>query len=87
MIKLGSKVKDTVTEFTGIAVVRSIWLWGCIRIGVQPSEIIDGKPVEEVWFDESRLELVKEGKKKSEINEGKEKHGGPRRENRKIIEG
>lgn len=64
MIKLGSKVRDTITGLTGIAVVRSEWLWGCVRIGVQARELKDGKPVEETWFDENRLEVVKEKEEK-----------------------
>ncbi len=84
MIKLGSKVKDTVTEFEGIAVVRSVWLWGCIRIGVQPYEIVDGKPIEEVWFDENRLKVITEEKKKQP---DPEERGGPRREGKKVNEG
>jgi len=82
MIKLGSKVRDPITGLTGIAVVRSEWLWGCVRIGIQPNEIKDGKPVEETWFDENRLEVVvKEKGEKSKLT------GGPGRESRKVIEG
>lgn len=83
MIKLGSKVRDPLTGLTGIAVVRSEWLWGCIRIGLQPSEIKDGKPVEETWFDENRLEIVKKEEKVKSIPI----HGGPKREGKKVIEG
>lgn len=57
-IQLGSKVRDSITGFVGIAVARSVWLWDCARIGVQPQELKDGKPCEEIWFDESRLEVV-----------------------------
>ena len=83
MIKLGATVRDPLTGLTGIAIVRSEWLWGCIRIGLQPNEVKDGKPVEETWFDENRLEIVKEEKEKKSILQ----HGGPEREGRKIIEG
>jgi hypothetical protein len=69
MIKLGSKVRDTMTGLEGIAVVRAIWLWGCVRIGLQPYEIRDGKPVEESWFDESRLEVIKEKTAKKNFKE------------------
>lgn len=80
MIKLGDKVKDIITGLEGIAVCRSVWLWGCVRIGVQPTEIKDGKPIEETWLDENRLEVFKE-KKESKP------HGGPGRESKKTIEG
>ncbi len=88
MIKLGSKVRDTMTGLEGIAVVRAIWLWGCIRIGLQPYETRDGKPVEESWFDESRLEVIKGKTIKKNLGEEEESEpGGPRRESGRIIEG
>ncbi len=33
-IELGDKVRDTVTGFTGIAIGRAKWLYGCDRIVV-----------------------------------------------------
>ncbi len=70
MIKLGDKVKDTITDFGGIAVARCVYLNGCIRIEVQPKELKDGKIVEAVWIDESQLEDV-------EKDEGETPSGGP----------
>lgn len=58
MIKLGDKVRDMITGFTGIAVGRTDWLYGCARIGVEPTELRDGKTVETHWFDEQRVELI-----------------------------
>lgn len=66
MIKLGSKVKDTITGFTGIAVGRTEWMNGCARIGIQPKKLKDGKPVEVEWFDEQQIEVIKE--KKPEVS-------------------
>lgn len=57
-IQLGSTVKDTITGFSGIAVGRSTWLYGCVRIIVQTQELKDGKPIEPQWFDESQLEIM-----------------------------
>lgn len=54
-IKVGALVKDRVTGFTGIAVCRSEWLNGCIRITVQPRELKDGKPIETHGFDVEEL--------------------------------
>lgn len=54
-VKLGDKVKDTVTGFKGIATGRYTFLNGCIRIEVTPEELKDGKPIEHVVFDEQRL--------------------------------
>lgn len=84
MISLGNKVKDSVTGLMGIAVARSEWLWGCVRIAIQPQELKDGKPIDEIWLDEDRLEIIEEKKRKSKIEE---RTGGPRREGSKYIEG
>ena len=56
MVKLGTKVTDSIAGFSGIAVCRTEYLYGCVRIGVEPQELHDGKPVEPHYFDEQRLE-------------------------------
>jgi len=56
MIKLGDKVKDKITGFSGIVIGRTNWLNGCITIGVQSAEMKDGRPVDSVWFDEQRVD-------------------------------
>ena len=58
MIELGARVKDKITGLTGIAVGRTIWIHGCVRITVQPEEFKDGKPVDMTTFDEPQLEVV-----------------------------
>jgi len=55
---LGSRVKDRFTGFTGIAVGRTDWMFGCTRFCVESTELKDGKPVEQQWFDEQRLMVV-----------------------------
>ena len=50
-ILLGSKVKDSITGFEGVAVGRTEFLYGCIRIGIEGV----AKPGEILWFDEPRL--------------------------------
>jgi hypothetical protein len=55
MVKLGDKVTDSLTGFTGIATARTEYLYGCVRILVEPTELRDGKPVEGQYFDEQRL--------------------------------
>lgn len=60
MVKLGNKVRDMITGFTGIATGRTEYLYGCARILVEPDELKDGKPVEAGWFDEQRIETVVE---------------------------
>lgn len=61
MIELGKLVKDKVSGFQGIAICRSVFLNGCIRISVQPPLDKDGKFVDERWFDEAQIELVGDG--------------------------
>jgi hypothetical protein len=58
MIELGSKVKDSITGFSGIATGRAEYLHGCARVLVEPQELKDGKPVESQWLDEPRLVVV-----------------------------
>lgn len=59
-IKLGYMVKDIITGFEGMAIGRTDWLYSCSRIGVRSSQLVDGKPVEDQWFDEQQLEIKKE---------------------------
>lgn len=56
---LGDRVKDPITGFTGIVVCETIWLHGCIRLGVQPEKVKDGKVRDASYFDQSQLVLVK----------------------------
>jgi len=76
MIKVGSKVKDSITGFTGIVIARTEWLYGCVRLTVEPIELIQGKPVDAHSFDEQRLELLEE--KKPEVSkDSRATTGGP----------
>lgn len=73
-IKLGDKVKDSVTGFKGVAIGRTTWLYGCDRITVQPEGVNkEGKLYETQSFDEPQLILI--GKK---VKEGNHSTGGPR---------
>lgn len=73
MITLGDKVKDTITGFTGIVVSRTVWLNGCIRLGVQ-GPLKDGKVPDAEHFDESQIALVKS----KAIPSHEVRNGGPR---------
>ena len=59
MIKLGSKVHDTITGFTGIATARSVHLNGCISICIDPPLDKDGKRIDVEWFDEQRIAVYR----------------------------
>ena len=67
MLKLGDKVKDSITGFKGVVIARAEYLNGCITLKVQPPKLKeDGSPIEADWFDEQRL-----------IDASKAKAGGP----------
>ncbi len=49
-IKLGQKVRDTITGMEGTAVARTEFMYGCVRIAVQPAELKDGTPVDSIYM-------------------------------------
>lgn len=56
MVKLGDKVKDSVTGFSGVATARTVYWNGCISILVlSPKLSPEGKEVD-LWFDEQRVD-------------------------------
>ncbi len=77
-MKLGTRVRDSITGLEGVAIARTEWLYGCVRIGVQPTELRDGKPAEQVWFDEAQLEPIAFQEPPPQSPSGTT--GGPRRE-------
>lgn len=74
-LKLGDKVKDTVTGFTGIIIARHEYLNGCIRLSVQPDKLKDAKPIEALTFDIEQIALIKAGQHKQLA-----RTGGPEKE-------
>lgn len=58
-IELGDEARDTVTGFKGIAIVRSEYISGCARIGLQPPMDKEGKLPDALHFDEPMLEVTK----------------------------
>ena len=60
-VQLGSRVKDVITGFTGIAVGYSQWMYGCNRIVIEGEALKEGKPIGTQWFDEQRIETVENG--------------------------
>lgn len=57
-MQLGTKCRDTVSGFEGIAVARHTYLNGCARITVQPPVDKDGKLPETQTFDEPQLKIL-----------------------------
>ena len=57
-MKLGIKVTDKVTGFTGVVTGFVEYLSGCNQALVQPTVDKEGKLMESHWFDVQRLEQV-----------------------------
>lgn len=78
--ELGVEVKDQITDFKGIIVGRTQYLFGCNAYIVAPKALKDGKRVESEWFDEGRVIVIGKGvspeKVKAEKN-GSEYHEHP----------
>lgn len=55
---LGSKVRDSVTGFEGVATAKHEYLNGCVRYSVEPPIGYDGKLPEAQTFDVQRLVVV-----------------------------
>jgi len=79
MIKLGSKVIDTISGFTGVVIAETNWLYGCRRITVAADKLQDGIPIESQTFDAQQLTVIIEDTKEiKSINTGGER-GNPKR--------
>jgi hypothetical protein len=57
-IKLGARVKDRVTGFTGVVTQRVENLNGCVQFTVRPPMDTDGKLGECYCFDAPNLEIL-----------------------------
>lgn len=57
-VKLGDKCRDSVTGFEGTCTVRSEYISGCTRVGLQPPVDKDGKIPDAQHFDEPMLTVV-----------------------------
>ena len=79
-VELGSKVKDKITGFKGVAVARCVYLNGCVQFEVEPLELKDGVPQKSFWLDEPRvIEIPKKktisSKKKDFVNRPRARFG------------
>jgi hypothetical protein len=80
VINLGDDVRDTITGCTGIATGRTEWLYGCVRIGVQPRVLKEKEPVpvDLQWFDEAQLVVVEASAVQANTGQVSEAPAGPR---------
>jgi hypothetical protein len=58
VISLGDRIEDIITGAKGIATGKTIWLTGCVRIGISVG--FDKAKGEEIlfWADEERCRVV-----------------------------
>jgi len=61
-MKLGDRVRDKITGFTGIAIARCDYLYGCISIEVMSEKLLNGNPVS-IWVDDVQLEVLNKRRK------------------------
>jgi hypothetical protein len=61
-VNLGDRVKDRISGLQGIAIARTEWLYGCVRVTIQPEKLDkDGKQRDNVTVDEPQCEVLKVG--------------------------
>jgi len=54
-IKLGSEYQDIISGFVGIAVAKTEWLNGCVRVTLSPKLDKDGKFQDNICLDVEQL--------------------------------
>ena len=69
----GDLLKDNVTGFEGVVMVKALYSTGCLHYGLSPQKISieqdTPKDPSWLWYDESRLSLSKKGVVKFQIND------------------
>jgi hypothetical protein len=59
-VKLGNTYKDSISGYEGVAVARTVYLYGCERILIAPIKLKpDGDFLPDCWFDEAQLVSVR----------------------------
>jgi len=83
-IQLGDEVADRLTNFTGIACGKAIYITGCTQFLVKPRTCKDNTIPDSHWIDEPQLKITNPGAFFiSEHRENQEKlaaTGGPQRD-------
>ena len=60
-IKLGSLVRDVITELEGVVIARIDYLNGCVQYSVQPKVNKQMNLGKVEWVDEEQLEVIGDG--------------------------
>ena len=77
MKNLGKKAKDKITNFEGIIIGKVTYLFGCDQYCITPI-VKDGAIQKSEWFDDGRVEILKEGIEPEKVRGTK--NGGPNRD-------
>ncbi len=75
-VVLGSRVKDKLTGFEGIASSKTVWSSGNVLIGIEPTTLYEGKPIQAHSFEAQRVEIL-EVKKPPVSKDNSAVSGGP----------
>lgn len=57
--ELGRTYQDNITEFEGVAISRTKFLFSQERVGLQPTKLHEGKPIEAQYFDAGQLKVTR----------------------------
>lgn len=79
---LGKQCKDKITGFSGIAIAKADYLFGCTQYLLAPEVDKEGKRREGEWFDSGRLIVTGDGVASDEVR-GK-RPGGPQSDQPKV---
>lgn len=75
-IELGKTYKDSITDFEGVAISLTKFLASSQRVGLQPTKLHEGKPIDAQYFDVHQINEVK-SKTKPKTKEAASGPGGP----------
>ena len=59
MVRLGDQVSDRLTGLTGTVTSRAEWLYGCVRVAVQPRELKESQVEKRVEVTTAGVEQPK----------------------------
>ena len=61
-VELGQRARDRLTGFEGIVICRNERLTAVTQLCIESTDLREGKPIGDQWFDEARVEAVPDGK-------------------------
>ena len=78
-VTLGKTYQDSISGFEGIAIARTVYIYGCERVELSPTKLKpDGDFLPDCWFDEAQLVSVRAKKKPAKRTRKNGPAGPPR---------